>query len=1075
MKRSFILIFLLGLIFEFNSLCAQNGLIGQGFGTDDWSTTNDFNASAGGSRIGTFTANGTGNQYFRTVINWDGNFNQYTITNGSDVSVNIETELNPNQGPTTSGAMYLNVPDLSYNYIFKTENGGTSPSHKLIIFQVQGSIRAVSSVTKDKSTVYRGQSVTVTATLDGAFSTGQSLYLRYSSDNFSSSSVIEMTGSESTYSAVIPSNVNTPGANIVYYVFTSGDGLTISPANADWYTINLNNNSGSNYSYTVNSSFITKADGNWGTTATWADGIPTVGANVIIGNNVTLDQDANVASLTINNGATFTASDGSKADRKLTIADGGTLTNDGTFTANDGTVVFAGSGTVAGSVTFNDVEINGGVDFGNSSTIDGILTVKSNGFANTNAPTYSSNSTLLFDTGGAYTINGAADIWIIGSTLGQGVPNNVTVNTTSPLNIYEARDVTGNLTINSVGSVVQGNNAFIIQGDFNNSGDFSFVSDGEERLVVQGDLVNQTGATITLSNEIGGDMQLEGDYQSDGTVTFNNRAIFFEGGNSQSVTGNNDPINFDYLFIYKDANTEVTFNQNVIVNDKYEQSTGNATIASDKTLEIDVFAVADIASGSTLTTNGHLVLKSDASGTASLISNGTVTGNLTAQRYVDNFPDKAPKWHYVSSPVHGQALDASWMSTNSILTNDNGHEFYRWDEDSYYWIYFDYEGNQPEDFGDDTFIPARGYSISRDGAGVLNFIGTPRTSNASYTASYTEDKGEGWNLVGNPFTSSIGITSSATSDDYFLSTANSDVIDPNYLAVFIWDEQSGYEYGEDDFKVISNSGVTGYNEIDQEYVEPGQAFMVKVKSPSGGTLEFNTNMQTHANVDFYKSKEKWPSVNLVVKGNGYSNSTAIGFHDEMTDGLDPSYDVGKLRGNSDVSLYTRLVADNGVDFAIQALPFSGLENAVIQIGVDISTPGVYEFSASQINFDNYEIVLEDRQENTLTNLREDGYFVQIDEGGLGRFYLHFKDATGIEAVSVKQPTITLQNNQLAITNLEIGKVDLRIIDIMGRVVAAESVATVDGRIELPINLNSGIYILEINTNYHTFAHKISVN
>ena len=33
------------------------------------------------------------------------------------------------------------------------------------------------------------------------------------------------------------------------YVFTSGDGLTISGANADWYTINMNNNSSSNYSY----------------------------------------------------------------------------------------------------------------------------------------------------------------------------------------------------------------------------------------------------------------------------------------------------------------------------------------------------------------------------------------------------------------------------------------------------------------------------------------------------------------------------------------------------------------------------------------------------------------------------------------------------------------------------------------------------------------------------------------------------------------------------------------------------------------------------------------------------------
>lgn len=53
-----------------------------------------------------------------------------------------------------------------------------------------------------------------------------------------------------TYQGTIPSSINTDAASVSYYVFTSGT-TTPSGADADLYTINLNNNGGSNYSYSV--------------------------------------------------------------------------------------------------------------------------------------------------------------------------------------------------------------------------------------------------------------------------------------------------------------------------------------------------------------------------------------------------------------------------------------------------------------------------------------------------------------------------------------------------------------------------------------------------------------------------------------------------------------------------------------------------------------------------------------------------------------------------------------------------------------------------------------------------------
>ena len=74
--------------------------------------------------------------------------------------------------------------------------------------------------------------------------------------------------------------------------------------------------------------------------------------------------------------------------------------------------------------------------------------------------------------------------------------------------------------------------------------------------------------------------------------------------------------------------------------------------------------------------------------------------------------------------------------------------------------------------------------------------------------------------------------------------------------------------------------------------------MVKVVS-GGGNLVFNEDMQAHSTDAFYKEeKETWPSVELIVENDELFNSTAIGFNDNMTLGLDPSYDVGKMERQS---------------------------------------------------------------------------------------------------------------------------------------------------------------------------------
>ncbi|MEI8272912.1 MAG: hypothetical protein WCG08_09845, partial [Paludibacter sp.] len=254
-KLIFLLCFMVGL---FNLLKAQNAIVGTGF-SSGWgsgcTSPNGTDYTYLSASIGTtyttgdLTPKGTGNQYWRLAIGWSGTF--YQVSNGSDMAIVPGVKTNANVTCTATGSYYRNVSATTNRYVFKTLDAGTSPTGTWVFFELSGASATVSSVVQypAASTVYVGNQVTVNATLSAAFPTGQGAYLRYSTDNFATSTVLSMIGSGTFYTATIPAqSLNT---NIKYYVFTSGSALTISSTDADLYTINYNNNTGNNYSYTV--------------------------------------------------------------------------------------------------------------------------------------------------------------------------------------------------------------------------------------------------------------------------------------------------------------------------------------------------------------------------------------------------------------------------------------------------------------------------------------------------------------------------------------------------------------------------------------------------------------------------------------------------------------------------------------------------------------------------------------------------------------------------------------------------------------------------------------------------------
>jgi len=465
---------------------------------------------------------------------------------------------------------------------------------------------------------------------------------------------------------------------------------------------------------------------------------------------------------------------------------------------------------------------------------------------------------------------------------------------------------------------------------------------------------------------------------------------------------------------------------------------------------------------------GTLTVMSDATGTGSLIVEGDVTGNINFERYVSD-----TYWHFVSSPVTGQAITEDWLSTNNIVSTP-GYQFYRWDEDLSFWIVYGSEGD-PEAFTDTEFVQGRGYAVERSDDGNLLFLGNASGDTVRYATTYTANRGEGFNLLGNPFASAIAINETASERNFLAD--NSEILDNNFEAIFIWNEQGGFTGIENNYQIICNAGFTGQGggyQLNDNSVQPGQAFMVKVVA-SNGVIIFNPDIRQHSDAEFYKSGNEWPGAELSIRGNGLKNSAIIAFNNEMSIGLDPSYDVAKIFGNPDLSIYSQMIEYDGLDYAVQSLPLDRIKNLEIPLGIETTRPGTFEFSLYQEKLDGNLILLEDRQENMFTDMRYYTYNTEINYGNDNRFFLHFKDITETPGDNpYTEYRAYLAGDQIYVENPNENTGNVFILNIIGQEMQRFPL-TGDALNRYSINLKKGAYIITVITTTDTFSTKVIMN
>ncbi len=123
-------------------------------------------------------------------------------------------------------------------YVFKWDGG-----RRGVIFRFGAAPANITRVSQAPASPAGGDPVAVTAQTDGA--TGQALWLRYAVDgDWDASTVVKMAGSGTRYTATLPPQA--AGAQVSYYVFTSGDVPAIAGADADLMAIAYDTNGGGN-------------------------------------------------------------------------------------------------------------------------------------------------------------------------------------------------------------------------------------------------------------------------------------------------------------------------------------------------------------------------------------------------------------------------------------------------------------------------------------------------------------------------------------------------------------------------------------------------------------------------------------------------------------------------------------------------------------------------------------------------------------------------------------------------------------------------------------------------------------
>ena len=493
-------------------------------------------------------------------------------------------------------------------------------------------------------------------------------------------------------------------------------------------------------------------------------------------------------------------------------------------------------------------------------------------------------------------------------------------------------------------------------------------------------------------------------------------------------------------------------------------------------------------SGKLINNGGTLTLESSSSAFSTLSIDGSLTGNMTYSRWINDVSDASPSasdqgWDLVGSPVTGSSV-----STSGLATNGSNVAMMEYDNTDNTWT--------NTSSASISTTNGKGYAMATpaDNPATVAFTGTLTSGNESIVISNNNGSGSGtqWNLVSNPYPQFLAINSNAQNE----SSASSN---------FLW--YNGTKTGEDilghtdsEFGIWYWNGST-YVTVGQSsaatYAAPGSAFFVSAAQTfedTSGNLDFRTGFRVKASDSALSDTNDWigsiiddnrAELFLSIYQSAFIEGTEIYFIENVTDGLDSGYDVRRFpNGNNAVSIFSRLINnDSGVDLGNQSLAYSEMWDKVIPLGINAlggeeMTIGIsHRTTPADLN-----IYLEDTEEGTMTNLLE-GDFVYTptsDLEGVGRFFIHMTaDTMSNEEVSTSMLNAykEIDASYITIEGLatQANETNVSLYNILGRKVLSTTLNNNMGTQTIStVGLSAGIYVIELESGTDRLTKKLII-
>lgn len=475
-----------------------------------------------------------------------------------------------------------------------------------------------------------------------------------------------------------------------------------------------------------------------------------------------------------------------------------------------------------------------------------------------------------------------------------------------------------------------------------------------------------------------------------------------------------------------------------------------------------------------LTNNGTVDLRSDATGQASLLtgSYSGASGNMNVEHFLTSGPN-GEWWHYIAPPA---------TVSKTVFTDIDPYMLVRYDEtkvltdvsDGWQW-HDGYGGTE----GFSNLNAKEGYdvSVAIDTTMTYRNLREITTSIGRIDLPFGGSGGDttihGYSFLGNSLTCGINWDLVGYSHDhvylrhaYYITTASG--------------EEASYVNG------LGTNGATAH-------IAPLQGFFVRTRT-TGSWINIPDNAREHSDAARFKSAELIPLVRLTLSSATQRDETVVRFDPDATPGFDGLLDASKPFSHArtkvgHIKIYSEL---GGEEYSINSIPWPS-KKTTLPLTLVIHETGIYNISGSQLQaLGGYGAVLKDGLTGAKTELPgAAGYSFTATPGTIkNRFTLEIipeaKAAVAAPEVPgpevVQETTLKIYSASGIICILPQGegwdgvRGKVRIFDITGKIIfMSDNERFNSGELkEYEPSESSGLLIVEVVTGTKRYLEKLFV-